>query len=166
MGAGGLIAALVAGRMQTLGRERQLMVLTMLVSGAAVAILPFAGNLAVVAVAVTVLGLANGPFDIAFLTLRQRRTDAAWYGRAFAVSMSLNYLGSPIGSALAGPLIAWSLNAALWAAVAVTLISAVFPLLILPARDEGPVPVPPARAKGRLPSPETGGDNARAARRT
>jgi predicted MFS family arabinose efflux permease len=141
MGAGGLIAALFAGRMATQGRERQLMVVFTLVSGAAIAILPFAGSLGVVAVVVIVLGLANGPFDIAFLTLRQRRTDSAWYGRAFAVSMSLNYIGSPIGSALAGPLIAWSLNAALWAAVVVTLISAVFPLLILPARDDARVPV-------------------------
>ena len=52
------------------------------------------------------------------------------------MSMSMNYIGSPIGSALAGSLIAWSLNAALWTAVAVTLISAVFPLLIIPARDD------------------------------
>jgi len=136
MGVGGLIAALVAGRMSTQGRERQLMVVTTLVSCAAMAVLPFAGSLAAVAVVAVVLGLANGPFDIAFFTLRQRRTDPAWFGRAFAVSMSMNYIGSPIGSALAGSLIAWSLNAALWTAVAVTLISAVFPLLIIPARDD------------------------------
>ena len=50
--------------------------------------------------------------------------------------MSLNSLGNPIGSALAGPLIAWSLNGALWVAVGITLIAAVFPLLAIPARDD------------------------------
>jgi predicted MFS family arabinose efflux permease len=141
MGAGGLIAALVAGRVSTLGRERQMMVATTLLCCAAMAVLPFAGSLAIVAVAVIVLGIANGPFDIALFTLRQRRTDPAWFGRAFAVSMSVNYIGSPIGSALAGPLIAWSLNAALWFAVAVSLIAAFFPLLMIPARDDVPSPV-------------------------
>jgi MFS family permease len=135
-GAGGLVAAVIAGRMSTQGRERQLMVGAILLSCAAIGALPFAGSLAVVAVVVVVLGVASGPLDIALFTLRQRRTDPAWFGRAFAVSMSVNYLGSPIGSAVGGPLIAWSLNAALWVAVAVSLISAVFPLLMIPARDD------------------------------
>jgi predicted MFS family arabinose efflux permease len=141
MGAGGLIAALIAGRISTHGRERQMIVVTTLISCAALAVLPFAGSLAVVAAAVVVLGVANGPMDIALFTLRQRRTDRAWFGRAFAVSMSMNYVGSPIGSALAGPLIAWSLNAALWFAVAVSLIAALFPLLMIPAHDDVPSPV-------------------------
>jgi predicted MFS family arabinose efflux permease len=141
MGAGGLVAALVAGRMSTHGRERQIIVATTLISCAGIALLPFAGSLAVVASAVIIIGVANGPMDIALFTLRQRRTDPAWFGRAFAVSMSMNYAGSPIGSALAGPLIAWSLNAALWVAVAVSLIAALFPLLMIPAHDDVPSPV-------------------------
>jgi predicted MFS family arabinose efflux permease len=127
--------------MSTLGRERQLMVASTLICGAALAVLPFAGSLAVVAMAVIVLGIANGPFDIALFTLRQRRTDPAWFGRAFAVSMSVNYIGSPIGSALAGPLIGWSLNAALWVAVAASLLAAFFPLLLIPAHDDAKSPV-------------------------
>ena len=136
MGAGGLIAALLVGRFSSLGRERQMMVVAILINAIAIAVLPFAGSLAVVAAAVVVLGAANGPLDIALFTLRQRRTDPAWFGRAFAVSMSVNYIGSPIGSALAGPLVAWSLNAALWFAVIVTLVAALFPFLSVPARDE------------------------------
>src|SRR5438477_207568 len=66
-------------------------------------------------------------------TLRQRRTDPAWFGRAFAISMSVNWIGTPIGSALAGPVIAWSLDAALWAAAIVALVSAVFPVVAIPA---------------------------------
>lgn len=30
------------------------------------------------------IGLASGPLDIALFTIRQRRTDPAWTGRAFA----------------------------------------------------------------------------------
>jgi predicted MFS family arabinose efflux permease len=107
-----------------------------LISAAAFAVLPFAGALAVVAVALLVVGAANGPLDIALFTVRQRRTDPAWFGRAFAVSMSVNWVGTPIGAAFAGPLIGWSLNVALWAAVVLALLAAVFPLLAVPAHDD------------------------------
>jgi hypothetical protein len=50
--------------------------------------------------------------------------------------MSVNWLGTPIGSAVAGPVIAWSLDVALWAAAAIALTSAVFPMLAVPARDD------------------------------
>jgi predicted MFS family arabinose efflux permease len=136
MGGAGLVSALVAGRISSQGRERQLIVVAILIGAGAMAMLPLAGNLAVVAVAIFVLGLATGPFDIGLFTLRQRRTDPAWFGRAFAVSMSLNSLGNPIGSALAGPLIAFSVNAALWTAAVACLVAALFPLLLIPARDE------------------------------
>ena len=132
MGAAGLVSALIAGRFPSEGRERQMIVVAILIGALAIAILPFANNLAVVAVAVTLLGLATGPFDIGLFTLRQRRTDPAWFGRAFAVSMSLNSLGNPIGSALAGPLIALSVNAALWTAAAACFAAALLPLLTIP----------------------------------
>jgi predicted MFS family arabinose efflux permease len=137
MGAGGLIAALVVGGFSSQGRERQMMAGAILVNAAVIAVLPFAGSLAVVALAIFVLGAANGPLDIALFTLRQRRTDPAWFGRAFAVSMAVNTIGSPVGSALGGPLVAWSLDAALWFAAIVTLVTAVFPLLLVPAQDDG-----------------------------
>ena len=136
MGAAGLISALLAGRMSSLGRERQLMFVTILVSAAGISLLPFATALPLVILAIIIFGAANGPFDIGLFTLRQRRTDPAWFGRAFAVSMSINWVGTPVGSALAGTLIGWSLNVALWAAVLAALVAAVFPLLALPARDE------------------------------
>ncbi|MEO8743724.1 MAG: MFS transporter [Candidatus Dormiibacterota bacterium] len=135
MGAAGLVSALVAGRFSSQNRERQLMVGGILVATVATALLPFANNILIVAAALALLGTANGPFDIGLFTLRQRRTDPAWFGRAFAVSMSLNSLGNPIGSALAGSLIGRSLDLALWAAVGATLVAAVFPLLTIPARD-------------------------------
>jgi len=50
--------------------------------------------------------------------------------------MSVNWIGTPIGSALAGPVIAWSLDAALWAAAVVALVSALFPVVAIPAREQ------------------------------
>jgi MFS family permease len=137
MGAGGLIAALVVGRFSNAGRERSMMMAAILLTALAMAVLPFAGSVSVVAIAIVVLGLATGPLDIALFTVRQRRTDPAWFGRAFAVSMSVNAAGVPIGSGLAGPLVVWSLNGALWAAVVVTLVSAVLLWVLVPARDDG-----------------------------
>src|SRR5207245_4849885 len=129
MGAAGLASALIAGRFSSEGRERQLIVGAILIGTLATAILPLANSLAVVLVATTLLGLATGPFAIGLFPLRQRRPDPAWFGRAFAVSMSLNSLGNPIGSALAGPLIAVSLNVALWAAAIACPAAALLPLL-------------------------------------
>jgi len=136
MGGVGMVSALVTGRISSLGRERQLMMVAILISAAATALLPLANNLAVVVLAVALLGVATGPFDIGIFTLRQRRTNPAWFGRAFAISMALNSVGNPIGSAIAGPVIAYSLNGALWFAVVACLVAAVFPMLTIPGRDE------------------------------
>jgi predicted MFS family arabinose efflux permease len=135
MGAAGLVSALVAGRFPSEGRERQMIVVAIAIGTVAIALLPFAGNFVVVAVAIGLLGLSTGPFDIGLFTLRQRRTDPAWFGRAFAVSMALNSVGNPIGSGLAGPLIGVSLNLALWVAAAAALASAAIPLLMIPSEE-------------------------------
>ena len=138
LGVGGLAATLVSGRVKTEGRERQLMLGSIVIQAAALIALPFAQAYWIVAAVMLASGIASGPFDIAMFTLRQRRTNPAWFGRAFAVSMSLNYVGTPIGAALAGPLIGVSLNIALWAAVAFALIAGVFPFLTIPKVEEGP----------------------------
>ncbi|HKW69781.1 MAG TPA: MFS transporter [Candidatus Dormibacteraeota bacterium] len=132
----GFAASLVAGRLNTLGRERHLMVASIVAWALAMCVLPFASSVLVVAAAMVAIAILETPFDIAFLTLRQRRTDPARFGRAFAVSMSLNIAGLPVGSALAGALIAWSLNGAMWVAVAITLGGAIFPIFVIPDADE------------------------------
>ncbi len=136
VGAVGLVSTLISGRLKTRGRERQLMTGSIIAVALAMSVMPFATSVLVVAAALVAVAIVETPFDISFLTLRQRRTDPARFGRVFAVSMSLNVLGAPVGSALAGPLIGWSLNGALWVAVAATLVAAVFPILVIPARDE------------------------------
>jgi predicted MFS family arabinose efflux permease len=132
----GLAAMLFIGRIRTEGRERQMMAGSILAMAAVMAVMPFAGSVAVVAAVLVGIALVETPFDLAFLTLRQRRSDPTRFGRVFAISVSLNMLGGPVGSAIGGPLIAWSLDGALWIAVACTAVSAIFPMVMIPARDE------------------------------
>ncbi len=136
LGISGMVSVLVMGRISTLGRERQLLAGAML--GTAVcffAILAFPDPI-VVAVAMLTIGIANGPFDVVLFTIRQRRTDPAWLGRAFAVSMALNFAGFPIGSAIAGGVIPISLEAALAAAAVCPAVAAVLTLVAIPEREE------------------------------
>ena len=135
-GTAALVASLLIGRVRIQGRERLLILAALAVTVVALAVLPIAPATWVLLVAMVVMGFGTGPFDVSVFTLRQRRTDPAWFGRVFAVSMSLNSIGAPIGSGLAGPLIGRSLNTALWAAVAFTLVAALFPLFVIPAQDE------------------------------
>jgi predicted MFS family arabinose efflux permease len=136
VGAATLASSLFVGRLKTAGRERQLMAGSMALMAIAISVLPGATSIVTVAVALLVAGFVETPFDISFLTLRQRRTDPAKFGTMFAVSMALNQLGGPVGSAIAGPLIAWSLSGALWVAVALVACAVVIPIAVIPAREK------------------------------
>jgi MFS family permease len=120
-GISGMASALLFGRMDTRGREWSLLVWPI------VALVPIMGILLLAAgqadfvalgVALLVLqslllGVLAGPMDIALFTVRQRRTDPAWMGRAFSVSMAFNFLGVPIGAAIAGILAEGSIELAI-----------------------------------------------------
>jgi MFS family permease len=122
-GVAGMVSAVVFGRNDSRNRERMMLAVPMVGTGIAIALLLVRPSLAALLFVMGVTGLFNGPIDIALFTLRQRRTDPAWMGRAFAVSMAINYMGVPIGSAVAGALAARSLEAAIALAVAVCLIA-------------------------------------------
>ncbi len=77
-------------------------------------------------------GLANGPLDLALFSLRQRRTDPSWFGRAFAVSMSLNFSGIPVGSALSGPLVSSSITLTLALGAAISALAGLLALTAIP----------------------------------
>jgi MFS family permease len=129
----GLFAGLFAGRLDTRGRERPLIVYPMLGSALGVALLlPSAGLIAVLA-SMAVTGAVNGPMDVAMFTVRQRRTDPAWMGRAFAVSMSFNFAGFPIGSAIGGVLAGASIELAIGVAVVACLGACGLAALLIPA---------------------------------
>jgi hypothetical protein len=90
-------------------------------------------------------GLLNGPLDIAMFTVRQRRTDPAWMGRAFAVSMSINFAGFPIGASVAGTIAAVSIDAAVVMGIVASFVGAGLAFLLVPARDDRAVGAAPGR---------------------
>jgi MFS family permease len=85
--------------------------------------------------AMAVSGLVNGPMDVAMFTVRQRRTDPAWMGRAFAVSMSFNFAGFPIGSAIGGVIAGQSIELAVAVAIAACVLACILAYRLIPARD-------------------------------
>ena len=109
MGIAGGIGALFAGHLRTMGRERHIMAVGMTIT--ALAAWPVAAEFGFggLAIGLMLAGVMSGPIDVAMLTLRQRRTDPQQLGRVMSISMSLNLAGFPLGSALAGMVIAWSL---------------------------------------------------------
>lgn len=135
LGLSGSVAVLLMGRVSTLGRERQLLAGSMLGHAAAFGLILLFPNPIVVAVSMFLLGIVSGPFDIVLFTLRQRRTDPAWLGRAFAVSMALNFAGFPIGSAIAGAVVPISIAAALALAIVFQVVGAVFSMITIPAEE-------------------------------
>jgi MFS family permease len=119
-GISGMVSAFLFGRMDTRGREWSLLVWPMLALVPTVGLLLLAAGaasvpvgLALIVVEMLIVGVLVGPMDIALFTVRQRRTDPAWMGRAFSVSMAFNYLGVPIGAALAGILADSSIETAI-----------------------------------------------------
>jgi MFS family permease len=135
-------AALLAGRWRTQGRERMLLVIPMAGMAVATAALLVSPTLSMLVAVMAVTGFLNGPLDVALFTLRQRQTDPAWMGRAFAVSMSLNFLGYPFGAAIGGSLIGIGIEAALGVAVVATAISAVAAWWLIPRRETEPAGEP------------------------
>ncbi len=142
-------SALAFGRVNTEGRERTVMAVSDVVGGLAVGVLAFTANVWMVAAAMLIAGLSNGPFDVAMFSLRQRRTDPAWFGRAFAVSMGLNWAGQPIGSAFSGPLIHLGLTGAFVVAAAFMLLAAGLVRWVIPAEPAGTISSESARQSRR-----------------
>jgi MFS family permease len=128
-----VIAGLAAGRIDTEGRERPIIVAGLAISALGCLLTVAQTPVALVA-AMVMFGLAAGPTDVALFALRQRRTDRRWFGRVFAVSMSLNFAGMPVGSALAGPVIERSIPLALVVAAAIAVVGCAVPLLVIPRK--------------------------------
>jgi MFS family permease len=133
-GVAGLVSAIVVGRLNSTGRERLMLAASQAINAVAFVIMAFAGSLAIVVISALLAGSVLGLGDVALFSLRQRRTDQAWFGRAFAVSMSLNYAGSPIGSALSGPIVARSVTLTFVLAAVVSVVAGAAALVMIPKR--------------------------------
>jgi predicted MFS family arabinose efflux permease len=131
-----VIAGPLAGRLDTEGRERSTIVagLTLGALGCLCLLLCLPRHWTLVLfVGMALFGLASGPIDIGLYALRQRRTEARWFARVVAISMSLNFVGMPIGSALAGPIVERSIPLALLVATALLAIGCIVPLRAIPS---------------------------------
>jgi MFS family permease len=136
-GAFGVVSAFLAGRLKTEGRERRLILIPSVGFVFTSAILLWPGSIVPIALSMAVTGLLNGPLDIALFTLRQRRTDPAWMGRAFTVSMNLNFSGFPIGAAVTGVILSvWSVEAAIVFGVAANALGSLLGYILIPRGDE------------------------------
>ena len=146
----GMLSAILFGRIDTHHREWPMLVVPTLLMAPTIALwLPVAASppagqpgaldplvgFGLIALSQAIFGLLNGPLDIAMFTVRQRRTDPAIMGRAFAVSMSVNFLGYPIGSALAGGLASTSLDWAVWLGIGACIVAGVLMAVLVPARE-------------------------------
>jgi len=148
----GVVSSALFGRLDTRGREWRLLVAPMALTAPAIALLlPVAAasplsidpvlGLVLILASQAGFGLLNGPLDIALFTVRQRRTDPAIMGRAFAVSMAANFVGYPVGSAIAGVLAATSLVAPIWLGIVACISATVFAAVLIPQRaPEAPMP--------------------------
>ena len=132
------VSVLFIGRVGTEGRERPLLAGAMLFTGLGYVVVLLSPNLLFAAIAMALIGLSTGPFDVVLFTLRQRRTDPAWLGRAFAVSMSLNFIGFPIGSAIGGAVVPVSIELAFLAAIALNVVAAVLSFVLIPTQHSEP----------------------------
>lgn len=135
-GVAGLLAGLAVGRMNTAGRERGLIAGSIAIQVPMLVALAFVHNLLLVFILAMVGGIAVSGMNVGIFALRQRRTQPSWFGRAFAVSLSLNWSGQPIGSAISGPLLAQSIAVPMLLGAAVTLLAVPATLLLIPRRED------------------------------
>lgn len=133
---GAAAALLVVGRLGTRDRERGVMSGAALLTVAGMLLVLVAGSVPLIGAGVLLVGIGNGPYWVAVYGLRQRRTAAHMFARAFALSYACNMAGMPLGSALAGAL---SGGGAVTTALAV---ASVCPLLAIVALRVIPTALP------------------------
>ena len=138
MGGGGFLAGLLTGRFGTEHREKRLLAISCMTTAGAFGLLAFDHHEVVLVALIAVIGLANGPLTVAIFSLRQRATDPQWFGRAFAVSMNLNFVGSPIGASIAGALLTHSISLTLLVAACCAVFGGLWPA-VLPSSSYEPV---------------------------
>ena len=134
VGLAGLVAGLLIGRVSTEGRERRLIAGCIAIQAPTLVLLAFTSTLPVVFAIAVIAGAAGSVINVGIFALRQRRTDPAWFGRAFAVSMSPNFAGAPIGSALSGPLLEHSIAVPLLLGAAINVVAVVAALVLIPGQ--------------------------------
>jgi MFS family permease len=139
----GVGSAVTFGRVDTRGREWPMLLAAMVCVGLSALLLLPATRTSTVSVGVAwvlasmaLLGFSGGLWDIAIFTLRQRRTDPALMGRAFAISMAMNQTGVPAGAAFAGWMVSSSVEVAVVVGVCAGLLGAMLAGLLVPRSSD------------------------------
>ncbi|MGW5480842.1 MFS transporter [Streptomyces sp. NPDC004008] len=131
-GLAGAVGGLVAGKVLRAGVERRCMVAATLACAVAMFPVSALGSLVTLGIGLMLVGLAEGAVNVSLLSLRQRRTEPDWLGRIMTVSISVNLIGFPIGTALGGVLTTHSVTVALATAALLAVGSAAAGRLLIP----------------------------------
>jgi MFS family permease len=129
------LSALAMGRRDPGPRDGTVIALSLGAYGIALAILLLPASVPLVLFAMAATGVLNAPASVTMFTLRQRRTDPAWTGRAFAISMSVSFAGYPVGTAVAGALVEQSLVVPIAFGLITCLTGAFLAWRLIPAHD-------------------------------
>jgi MFS family permease len=105
LSAGSIAGALLYGALRPKGSDARHAVAFAALGGLPLLVLPFAPDLLVGMICMGIAGLATAPFVISMFAIRQRALPPELHGRAFAITVSINVAGTPIGALLAGFLI-------------------------------------------------------------
>ncbi|GGN13679.1 putative MFS-type transporter y4rN [Lentzea pudingi] len=127
----GAAGALVAGKVMNANTERITIIVTLIASAAVLPINAIA-SVITLGVGMALFGLVEGGLNVGVLSLRQRRTEPQWLGRVMTVSISVNLIGFPIGTALGGVLASQSVAVAFWVAAVCAAVGAVMATVLIP----------------------------------
>ncbi|MEV6026382.1 MFS transporter [Streptomyces sp. NPDC052036] len=131
-GLAGAVGGLIAGKVLRAGGERRYMVAATLVCAVAIFPVSALGSLVTLGIGLMLVGLAEGAVNVSLLSLRQRRTESDWLRRIMTVSISVNLIGFPIGTALGGALATHSATVALATAALLAVGSAASGRFLIP----------------------------------
>jgi MFS family permease len=140
------VGALLIGRVEAGPSDRLVISTSMCAYGLGLALLLLPASVPLVLAAMLVTGALNAPPNVTMFTLRQRRTDPAWMGRAFAISMSVSFAGYPVGTALAGALVDQSLALPILIGIVACCTGGVLAWWLIPAHDPRELVGPPPAA--------------------
>ncbi len=128
LAAGALAANAVLARFPTT-RPDAVVLASVLIIGAGLALAALAGTFTVAVLAVVLVGLGEGPQLTALFAVRHREAPPRLRSQVFTTGASLKITSFALGSAMAGPLAAHSPAAALLAGATIQLVAAVAFLL-------------------------------------
>jgi predicted MFS family arabinose efflux permease len=131
-----LVSGVLFSRLNSEGHEVLILAIGNGLVGFGMLILAIGRPLGLVVFALLLAGIGLGPADIAMFGLRQRKTDPRLFGRALAVSMAFNSIGSPLGAAVAGALVAGNMLATAFVLGGIlTMLAVLLAVILIPLNE-------------------------------